>query len=120
MASSFEHINPATEKVWTRPQLFEELETVKAVLASTDEENAVLRRQLAKLLKQRDDITDQLLTSQQYIRDIKLRWQIHQKEASQAIIDVKNLGATTRKVVEPQLVKFASWVDNNSKVFKRA
>ena len=70
---TFDHINEATNKPWTRSELWEELETVKAVLSSTDVENASLRRQLSKILKQREDITEQLLTTQQYIRDIKHR-----------------------------------------------
>ena len=119
MASSFEHINPSTNKPWSRAELWEELETVKAVLSSTDEENVSLRKHCSKLLSDREKVTEKLLTNQQILNDLKLRWQIHNEEASKAVVDVKNLGATTRRIVEPQLVQFASWCSNTSKVFKR-
>ena len=117
---TFDHINEATNKPWTRSELWEELETVKAVLSSTDVENASLRRQLSKILKQREDITEQLLTTQQYIRDIKLRWKIHSKEASQAVVDVANLGAKAREVSQPTLVKFSNLYGSLASGFKKA
>ena len=117
---TFDHINEATNKPWTRSELWEELETVKAVLSSTDDENASLRRQLSKALKQREDITEQLLTTQQYIRDIKLRWKIHSKEASQAVVDVINLGAKTREVTQPTLAKFSNLYGSLASGFKKA
>jgi len=117
---TFNHINEATNKPWTRSELWEELETVKAVLSSTDDENASLRRQLSKALKQREDITEQLLTTQQYIRDIKLRWKIHSKEASQAVVDVINLGAKTREVTQPTLAKFSNLYGSLASGFKKA
>ena len=117
---TFNHINEATNKPWTRSELWEELETVKAVLSSTDDENALLRRQLSKALKQREDITEQLLTTQQYIRDIKLRWRIHSKEASQAVVDVVNLGAKAREVSQPALAKFSNLYGSLATGFKKA
>ena len=117
---TFNHINEATNKPWTRSELWEELETVKAVLSSTDDENASLRRQLSKALKQREDITEQLLTTQQYIRDIKLRSKIHSKEASQAVVDVINLGAKTREVTQPTLAKFSNLYGSLASGFKKA
>ena len=117
---TFDHINEATNKPWSRSELWEELETVKAVLSSTDDENASLRRQLSKALKQREDITEQLLTTQQYIRDIKLRWKIHSKEASQAVVDVINLGAKTREVTQPTLAKFSNLYGSLASGFKKA
>ena len=117
---TFNHINEATGKPWSRSELWEELETVKSVLNSTDDENASLRRQLSKILKQREDITEQLLTTQQYIRDIKLRWKIHSKEASQAVVDVVNLGAKAREVSQPTLVKFSNLYGSLASGFKKA
>ena len=117
---TFNHINEATGKPWTRSELWEELETIKAVLSSTDDENASLRRQLSKILKQREDITEQLLTTQQYIKDIKLRWRIHSKEASQAVVDVVNLGAKAREVSQPALAKFSNLYGSLATGFKKA
>ena len=117
---TFNHINEATNKPWTRSELWEELETVKAVLSSTDDENASLRRQLSKALKQREDITEQLLTTQQYIRDIKLRWKIHNKEASQAVVDVVNLGVKARVISQPTLAKFSNLYGSLASNFKKA
>ena len=117
---TFNHINEATGKPWSRSELWEELETIKAVLSSTDDENASLRRQLSKILKQREDITEQLLTTQQYIKDIKLRWRIHSKEASQAVVDVVNLGAKAREVSQPALAKFSNLYGSLATGFKKA
>ena len=117
MASKpFKEINPSTGKVFRLQELWDLRQ--QDVLALTSE-NEALRKQCQKLLKDREDVTEKLLTNQQIIRDIKLRWAIHNKEASQAVIDVKDLGANTRKFIEPSLVQFASWCSNTSRVFKR-
>ena len=116
----FKEINPSTGRVWKLSELFEELETERAVLSKTDDENALLRRQLSKALKQREDITEQLLTTQQYIRDIKLRWKIHSKEASQAVVDVVNLGAKARVISQPTLAKFSNLYGSLASNFKKA
>jgi len=117
MASKpFKEINPTTGRVFRLQELWELRQADFAALTS---ENEALRKQCQKLLKDRENVTEKLLTNQQYIRDIKLRWAIHQKEASQAVIDVKDLGVNTRKFIEPSLVQFAGWCCNTSKVFKR-
>ena len=124
---TFNEVNVTTGKPWTRQELWnkwqlekEVLASTVEVLASTDEENASLRRQLSKALKQREDITEQLLTTQQYIRDIKLRWKIHSKEASQAVVDVINLGAKTREVTQPTLAKFSNLYGSLASGFNKA
>ena len=117
---TFNEVNVTTGKPWTRQELWDQWQVEKKVLASTDEENALLRRQLSKALKQREDITEQLLTTQQYIRDIKLRWKIHSKEASQAVVDVINLGAKTREVTQPTLAKFSNLYGSLASGFKKA
>jgi len=114
MASNpFKEINPTTGKVWRLTQLFEALEAERG-------ENALMRSQLTKLLKDKEETEQKLLTNEQIINDIKLRWSIHKEESSALVNDVKNFGAITRQVIDPSLVKFASWCDNNSKVFNRA
>lgn len=48
-----------------------------------------------------------LITRQQYIEDIKVRWQIHQYEVNKLVEDVKNLV----KVVNPHVKKAVQFVD---------
>ena len=112
----FKEINPTTGRVFRLQELWDLRQADFAALSS---ENEALRKQCQKLLKDRESVTEKLLTNQQYIRDIKLRWAIHQKEASQAVIDVKDLGVSTRKLVEPSLMRFTNWFDTTSKTFRR-
>lgn len=52
-------------------------------------------------------VPEVLITRQQYIEDIKVRWQIHQYEVNKLVEDVKNLV----KVVNPHVKKAVQLVD---------
>ena len=52
-------------------------------------------------------VPEVLITRQQYIEDIKVRWQIHQYEVNKLVEDVKNLV----KVVNPHVKKAVQYVD---------
>ncbi len=76
--------------------------------AQLREENELLRQQCLKLEQDRTITEQKLLTAHQYLRDIKTRWSIHQKEFNQAVIDVKAAGSTAREVVIPTFSKIYS------------
>ena len=117
MASKpFKEINPSTGRVFRLQELWD---LRNADIAALTHENEALRKQCTKLLKDRENVTEKLLTNEQIIRDIKLRWAIHNKEASQAVVDVKDLGISTRKLVNPSLMKFSNWFATTSKTFRR-
>lgn len=52
-------------------------------------------------------VPEVLITRQQYIEDIKVRWQIHQYEVNKLVEDVENLV----KVVNPYVKKAVQYVD---------
>jgi hypothetical protein len=119
MSNSFDHINETTGKAWTRQELWDQWHVEKEVLASTDAENALLRRQLTKALKERDVAAESFLTVKQYLTDFKLRVKEHNKHFTEAIIDVKQLGVDARKASEPALAKFSSLYGSLSTNFKK-
>ncbi len=119
MSNSFDHINETTGKAWTRQELWDQWHVEKDILFKTDEENALLRRQLTKALKERDMAAESFLTIKQYANDLKLRWRVHTEEFGKAIVDVKNLGAETRKVSEPALAKFSELYGSLATNFKK-
>ena len=119
MSNSFDHINETTGKAWTRQELWDQWHVEKDILFKTDEENALLRRQLTKALKERDMAAESFLTIKQYANDLKLRWRVHTEEFGKAIVDVRNLGAETRKVSEPALAKFTELYGSLATNFKK-
>ena len=119
MSNSFDHINETTGKAWTRQELWDQWHVEKDILFKTDEENALLRRQLTKALKERDMAAESFLTIKQYANDLTLRWRDHTEEFGKAIVDVKNLGAETRKVSEPALAKFSELYGSLATNFKK-
>ena len=119
MSNSFDHINETTGKAWTRQELWDQWHVEKEILFKTDEENALLRRQLTKALKEGDMAAESFLTIKQYANDLKLRWRVHTEEFGKAIVDVKNLGAETRKVSEPALAKFSELYGSLATNFKK-
>ena len=70
---TFSHVNPVTNKTWTR-----------------DELHAALLQEQAK------NSTDGLISRDRYIQDITARWQIHLKESRAFVIDLFNAGRWTR------------------------
>ncbi len=85
----------------TKAELRAEIEALKA-------ENELIRQQCLKLEQDRTITEQQLLTAHQYLRDIKQRWSIHQKEFNQAVIDVRAAGVKSREVVMPTFSKIYS------------
>jgi hypothetical protein len=116
---TFNEVNVTTGKPWTRQELWDQWQLEKEVLASTDEENALLRRQLSKALKERDMAAESFLTVKQYLTDFKLRVKEHNKHFTEAIIDVKALGKQARIASEPALAKFSSFYATTSNSFKK-
>ena len=116
---TFNEVNVTTGKPWTRQELWDQWQLEKKVLESTDEENALLRRQLSKALNQRDQATESFLTVKQYLTDFKLRVKEHNKHFTEAIIDVKTLGEQARRASEPALAKFSTFYATTSNSFKK-
>ena len=85
----------------TKAALRAEIEALKA-------ENELIRQQCLKLEQDRTITEQQLLTAHQYLRDIKQRWSIHQREFNQAVIDVRAAGVKSREVVMPTFSKIYS------------
>jgi hypothetical protein len=56
-------------------------------------------------------VPEVLITRQQYIEDIKVRWQIHQYEVNQLVKDVRNFTAFVSPYVQ-QSVKFLQQLRN--------
>ena len=81
---------------------------LRAEIAALKAENDLIKRQCLKLEEDRTLTEQQLLTAHQYLSDLKRRWSIHQKEWSQAVIDVRSAGETTRQVVQPVFSKVYS------------
>jgi len=81
---------------------------LRAEIAALKAENELIRQQCLKLEQDRTLTEQQLLTAHQYLRDIKQRWSIHQREWTQAVIDVRAAGETTRQVVQPVFSKVYS------------
>ena len=116
---TFNEVNVTTGKPWTRQELWDQWQLEKKVLESTDEENALLRRQLSKALNQRDQATESFLTVKQYLTDFKLRVKAHNKHFTEAVIDVKTLGEQARRSSEPALAKFSTFYATTSNSFKK-
>ena len=85
----------------TKAELRAEIEALKA-------ENELIRQQCLKLEQDRTITEQQLFTAHQYLRDIKQRWSIHQREFNQAVIDVRSAGVQSREVVQPLFSKVYS------------
>jgi len=81
---------------------------LRAEIAALKAENELIRQQCLKLEQDRTEAEKQLLTAHQYLSDLKRRWTIHQKEWTQAVIDVRAAGETTRQVVQPVFSKVYS------------
>ena len=75
--TKFSQINPETKKIWTREQLFQAYEEQK------------------KINQQREN---GILTIDDYGNDFVNRCQIHQKEFTAAVQDLKNLFRVTKKL----------------------
>ena len=75
--TKFSEINPETKKIWTREQLFQAYEEQK------------------KINQQREN---GILTIDDYGNDFVNRCQIHQKEFTAAVQDLKNLFRVTKKL----------------------
>jgi len=119
MSNSFDHINTTTGKAWTRQELWDQWHVEKDILSNTDNENALLRRQLSKALKERDLAAESFLTVKQYLTDFKLRVKEHNKHFTEAIIDVKQLGREARRASEPALAKFSSLYGSLASNYKK-
>jgi len=81
---------------------------LRAEIAALKAENELVRQQCLKLEEDRTLTEQQLLTAHQYLRDIKQRWSIHQREFNQAVIDVRSAGVQSREVVQPLFSKVYS------------
>ena len=81
---------------------------LRAEIAALKAENELVRQQCLKLEQDRTEAEQKLLTVHQYIRDLKQRWTIHQQEWSQAVIDMRSAGETTRQVIQPVFSKVYS------------
>ena len=71
-------------------------------------ENDLLRKQTLRLIQERDEALSHLFKAESVLKELKQRWTIHQKEWSQAVIDVRSAGVTTREVVQPLFSKVYS------------
>jgi len=62
-------------------------------------ENALLRQQCSKLLKDREQAEQELFKAESVLRELKRRWELHQKHFPEACQDVYTVGYNTGKIV---------------------
>ena len=86
---SFRHINPETNKLWTRPELWRDNIRLKSELETVKAEN----RELSQLV----DFT--VITPKQYVNDLKRRSQIVFTELKSLSKDIMWVAARVREIL---------------------
>tara|TARA_R100000458_G_C8132364_1_gene146862 strand:+ start:172 stop:465 length:294 start_codon:yes stop_codon:yes gene_type:complete len=74
-------------------------------LLAEQAENELLRKQCAKLLKDREQAEQELFKAESVLRELKRRWKVHQEEFPKACVDVYAVGVKTGEVVKPVFSK---------------
>ena len=86
---SFRHINPETNKLWTRPELWRDNTRLKSELETVKAEN----RELSQLI----DFT--VITPKQYVNDLKRRSQVVLTELKSLSKDIMWVAARVREIL---------------------
>jgi len=86
---TFRHVNPVTNKLWTRPELWRDNTRLKSELETVKAEN----RELSQLV----DFT--VITPKQYVNDLKRRSQIVFTELKSLSKDIMWLAARVREIL---------------------
>ncbi len=86
---SFRHINPETNKLWTRPELWRDNTRLKSELETVKTEN----RELNQL------IDGTVITPKQYVNDLKRRSQIVFTELKSLSKDIMWVAARVREIL---------------------
>jgi len=86
---SFRHINPETNKLWTRPELWRDNIRLKSELETVKTEN----RELNQL------IDGTVITPKQYVNDLKRRSQIVFTELKSLSKDIMWVAARVREIL---------------------
>jgi len=68
-------------------------------------ENELLRQQCSKLLKDREQAEQELFKAESVLRELKRRFELHQKHFPEACVDLYQAGVKTRQVVQPVFSK---------------
>ena len=86
---TFRHVNPETNKLWTRPELWRDNIRLKSELETVKAEN----RELSQLV----DFT--VITPKQYVNDLKRRSQIVFTELKSLSKDIMWVAARVREIL---------------------
>ena len=86
---TFRHVNPETNKLWTRPELWRDNTRLKSELETVKAEN----RELSQLI----DFT--VITPKQYVNDIKRRSQIVLTELKSLSKDIMWVATRVREIL---------------------
>ena len=86
---TFRHVNPETNKLWTRPELWRDNTRLKSELETVKAEN----RELSQLI----DFT--VITPKQYVNDLKRRSQIVFTELKSLSKDIMWVAARVREIL---------------------
>ena len=86
---TFRHVNPETNKLWTRPELWRDNTRLKSELETVKAEN----RELSQLI----DFT--VITPKQYVKDLKRRSQIVLTELKSLSKDIMWVATRVREIL---------------------
>ena len=86
---AFRHVNPETNKLWTRPELWRDNTRLKSELETVKAEN----RELSQLI----DFT--VITPKQYVNDLKRRSQIVLTELKSLSKDIMWVATRVREIL---------------------
>ena len=86
---TFRHVNPETNKLWTRPELWRDNTRLKSELETVKAEN----RELSQLI----DFT--VITPKQYVNDLKRRSQIVLTELKSLSKDIMWVATRVREIL---------------------
>ena len=86
---TFRHVNPETNKLWTRPELWRDNTRLKSELETVKAQN----RELSQLI----DFT--VITPKQYVNDLKRRSQIVFTELKSLSKDIMWVAARVREIL---------------------
>ena len=76
--------------------------------AQLREENELLKQQCLKLVKERDAAEAAVFRAESILRELKRRFELHQKHFPEACVDLYQAGVKTRQVVHPLFSKVYS------------
>ena len=71
-------------------------------------ENELLKQQCLKLVKERDAAEAAVFRAESILRELKRRFELHQKHFPEACVDLYQAGVKTRQVVQPLFSKVYS------------